>query len=262
MLNLSQKERLNHCEVSFEALCVDIGDYVKVDEAIASIETGKAAVDIKSPVDGKIIKFFAEVGATVLVGNDFAVIDEKASPLAEEPKPAPKVEKKEQPKEEPKAAPKPAPKPATPKPAAKPAEMPKTEAPETKGTREIRRVPMSRLRDTAAKRLKESQNTYAMLTTFDECDMTALTAMRKEMGPDFLDIHGVKLGFMSAFIKASVMSLQKYPAINAVIDGRDIVYHDYVDMSIAVSAPRGLVVPVLRNCESMSFAKMEKVRLG
>lgn len=190
------------------------------------------------------------------------MIDEKASSSAEEPKPAPKVEKKEQPKEETKAAPKPTAEPAKPKPAAKPAATPKTEAPEMKGTREIRRVPMSRLRDTAAKRLKESQNTYVMLTTFNECDMTALTEMRKQMGPDFLDIHGVKLGFMSAFIKASIMSLQKYPAINAVIDGRDIVYHDYVDMSIAVSAPRGLVVPVLRNCESMSFAKMEKVRLG
>eukprot|EP00826_Nyctotherus_ovalis_P010944 TRINITY_DN12856_c0_g1_i12.p1 TRINITY_DN12856_c0_g1~~TRINITY_DN12856_c0_g1_i12.p1 ORF type:complete len:232 (-),score=47.94 TRINITY_DN12856_c0_g1_i12:282-977(-) len=184
-------------------------------------------------------------------------VEKKPEPAAE----APKAEAKP----EPKAQAKQAAQPAKPKEEAKPkpmtAEMPKTEGPRTGGSREIRRIPMSRLRDTAAKRLKEAQNTYAMLTTFNECDMSALTAMRKQMGPDFLDFHGVKLGFMSAFIKASVMSLQKFPALNAAIDGKDIVYHDYVDMSIAVSAPKGLVVPVLRNCESMSFAQMEKVAL-
>lgn len=240
-------------------LNVDVGDYVKVDEAIASIETGKAAVDIKSPVDGKIVKFMAEVGATVLVGNEFAVIDETATASAEK-KPEPAAEApKAAARAEPRQTPEPAKAKGEAKPKPKAPEMPKTEAVRSKGSREIRRVPMSRLRDTAAKRLKEAQNTYAMLTTFNECDMSALTAMRKQMGPDFLDLHGVKLGFMSAFIKASVMSLQKFPALNAAIDGKDIVYHDYVDMSIAVSAPRGLVVPVLRNCESMSFAQMEKV---
>lgn len=247
------------------SLITDIGDYVKVDEAIASIETGKAAVDIKSPVDGKIVKFLAEVGATVLVGNDFAVIDEKAAPPAEDKKPEPKAEeKKPEPKPE---EPKPEVKKEQPKPEEKKPSPPKetpnskpVEVPAMKGSREVRRVPVNRLRDTAAKRLKEAQNTYAMLTTFNECDMSALTALRKQMGAEFLENHGIKLGFMSAFIKASVMSLQKYPAINAVIDGKDIVYHDYVDVSVAVSAPRGLVVPVLRNCESMSFAKIEEVK--
>jgi len=259
LLSLLPKEKLNHYEVSLEVKSIEIGDYVKADEAIASIETGKAAVDIKSPINGRIVKFFAEVGATVLVGNDFAVIDEKASPAEakEEKKSEPAAKPPKTEKKEPKVEAKPTTEPAKPKPKA--AESPKIEIPPMKGSREVRRVPMSRLRDTAAKRLKEAQNTYAMLTTFNECDMSALTKLRKTMGPEFLDIHGVKLGFMSAFIKASVMSLQKFPAINAVIEGKDIVYHDYVDMSVAVSAPKGLVVPVLRNCESMSFAQIEKV---
>lgn len=115
------------------------------------------------------------------------------------------------------------------------------------------------MRQTAAIRLKEAQNTYAMLTTFNECDMSELTNLRKELSEDFLKAHGAKLGFMSAFVKASVMSLQKFPAINAVIDGKEIVYHDYMDISVAVSAPKGLLVPVLRNCESLNFADIEKV---
>lgn len=206
----------------------------------------------------------AEVGATVLVGNDFAVIDEAAT-AGEAAKPAakapePKAEAKK-PEPEPVAqAPKAKPREEA-KPVSRPVEMPKFEVPMTKGGREIRRVPMTRLRDTASKRLKEAQNTYAMLTTFNECDMSALTALRKEMGPEVLETYGIKLGFMSAFIKASVMSLRKYPAVNAVIDGKDIVYRDYVDMSIAVSAPKGLLVPVIRNAESMSFVQLEKVNL-
>lgn len=238
---------------------------MKVDEAIASIETGKAAVDIKSPVDGKIVKFLAEVGATVLVGNDFAVIDETAAPPAET-KPAEKPEQKaEEPKQ--KAEEKPAepvketPKPkeeAKPKPAPKVERRPVMDVP-SKGSRETRRVPMSQLREHAAMRLKESQNTYAMLTTFNECDMTAISSIRRELGSDFLKKYGVDFTFVSAFVKAATMSLQGYPAINAVIDGREIVYHDYVDIGVEVGAPSGILVPVLRNCESMSFNDIEKV---
>lgn len=204
----------------------------------------------------------------MIVGNDFAVIDETATgpaaaaaPAA--PKAEPKVEAKPKAEEMPKAeAPKAEAKPA-------PAEAPKKEAAKPmitepvhhgpKGAREVRRVPLSKLRQTASQRLKEAQNTYAMLTTFNECDMTALTNMRKELGDIFTKTHGARLGFMSAFVRASVLSLQKYPAINAVIDGKEIVYHDYADISVAVSAPKGLLVPVLRNCESMSFADIEKV---
>lgn len=193
------------------------------------------------------------------------MIDETAKPpepKPEEKKPEAKPEEKkpeaEKPKEAPKAEARPAPEAKAPP---KKEATPMIEAPATKGTRETRRVPMSKLRQTAAQRLKEAQNTYAMLTTFNECDMSALTSLRKELGESFNKTHGVKLGFMSAFVKASVMSLQKFPAINAVIQGKEIVYHDYVDVSVAVSAPKGLLVPVLRNCESMSFADIEKVTM-
>ncbi len=247
---------------------LDEGDYVKVDEPIASLETGKAAVDIKSTISGKIVKLHAKVGATVLVGNDFAVIDETAAPPAAGAAPAAEPKKPEaeapkeapKPKQEPKVeAPKPQEKPAAPKAEPKKeAPKPMAEAAPMKGSREVRRVPMSKLRQTASQRLKDAQNTYAMLTTFNECDMSALTSLRKELAEDFQKVHGVKLGFMSAFVRASVMSLQKFPAINAVIEGKEIVYHDYIDVSVAVSAPKGLLVPVLRNCESMSFADIEK----
>lgn len=244
-----------------------------MDGPIACLETGKAAVDIKSTVAGRIIKLHAKVGQTVLVGNDFAVIDEtqvgsaKAAPApaqapaaapAETPKaPKPQEMKPESKPQEPKAqtsAPAPEKKPSAPEPA--PFKEP---IPAAKFSREIRRVPMSRLRQTASKRLKDAQNTYAMLTTFNECDMSEMTKLRKELGDDFLKTHNSRLGFMSAFVKASVMSLQKFPAINAVIEGKEIVFHDYVDMSVAVSGPKGLLVPVLRNCESLGFAEIEKV---
>ena len=262
----SRSEVINIFEYSPQPYKIDEGEYVKIDEAIASLETGKASVDIKSTVSGKIVKVFAKVGATVLVGNDFAVIDETAAaaaaPAAEEKKPEVKAEPAKE-ASKPAAEAKPAPK-AESKPEPKHEAAPKKEAkpmieaPAPKGGREIRKVPMSKLRQTASQRLKESQNTYAMLTTFNECDMTGLTALRKELAEDFLKAHGVKLGFMSAFIRASVMSLQKFPAINAVIAGKEIVYHDYIDISVAVSAPKGLLVPVLRNCEAMSFAGIEK----
>eukprot|EP00826_Nyctotherus_ovalis_P053721 TRINITY_DN7008_c0_g2_i11.p1 TRINITY_DN7008_c0_g2~~TRINITY_DN7008_c0_g2_i11.p1 ORF type:complete len:407 (-),score=116.07 TRINITY_DN7008_c0_g2_i11:140-1360(-) len=241
------------------ALSVDVGDYVKVDEAIASIETGKAAVDIKSPVDGKIVKFFADVDATVLVGNDFAVIDETASPPAEtKPKPEEKPKSAEPKAEEakPKGTKSEVPKaPQAPKPKAEP--KPVYEPPAA-GARNTRRVPMGKLREAAASRMKESQNTYAMLTTFNECDMSAISTLRKDLGADFSKKYGVELTFMSAFIKAATMSLLKYPAINGVIDGKHAVYHDYVDMSVEVATPKGIIVPVLRNCEFMSFGEIEK----
>eukprot|EP00854_Cymbomonas_tetramitiformis_P015102 gene15102-17859_t len=125
------------------------------------------------------------------------------------------------------------------------------------GPRE-RRVAMTRLRKRVSERLKASQNTYALLTTFNEIDMTNIMALRTEYKDAFLEKHGVKLGFMSAFIKASVAALQDIPAVNGVIDGDDILYRDYCDISIAVGTPKGLVVPVMRGCESMSFADVEK----
>jgi len=119
-------------------------------------------------------------------------------------------------------------------------------------------VKMTRLRLRVADRLKGAQNTYAMLSTFNEVDMTALMEMRSAYKDLFLEKHGVKLGFMSAFVKAAADALQAVPAVNGVIDGTDIIYRDYYDISIAVATPKGLVVPVLRNANQLDFAGVER----
>ena len=262
----------------FHDLSIDEGEYVKIDEPIASLETAKAAVEIKSPINGRIMKLHAKVGQVVLVGNDFAVIDETQAPPAEQaaPAPAPTAAAAPTPAAAPApAAPAQAPIPAAtpaPTPVAAPKPKPKAESkpkpkaeskpaahPKPTGAREERRVKLSMLRRTAADRLKKAQNTCAMLTTFNECDMSALSALRKDLGEDFFKAHGARLGFMSAFVRASVMSLQKYPVVNASIQEQELIYHDYVDLSVAVSAPKGLLVPVLRNCETLSFSEIEKV---
>ena len=120
------------------------------------------------------------------------------------------------------------------------------------------RVPMSRLRARIAERLLQSQSTNAILTTFNEINMAPVMALRKKFQDDFVKEHGVKLGFMSFFVKAAVHALKKYPVLNASVDGNDIVYHGYFDIGIAVGSPRGLVVPILRNADQMSFADIEK----
>jgi 2-oxoglutarate dehydrogenase E2 component (dihydrolipoamide succinyltransferase) len=161
------------------------------------------------------------------------------------------------------AAPAAAPAPAAPKAApaapavAKP--LPQVAAPSVNlGERPEQRVPMSRLRARIAERLLQSQATNAILTTFNEVNMAPLMEMRKRFQDKFEKEHGVKLGFMSFFVKAAVAALKKYPVINASVDGNDIVYHGYFDIGIAVGSPRGLVVPVLRNADQMSFADVEK----
>ena len=120
-----------------------------------------------------------------------------------------------------------------------------------------RREKMSRLRARVAERLKEAQNSAAILTTFNEVDMGPVMAMRRRYREDFERAHGVRLGFMSFFARAAVRALQRFPAVNAYIEGTDIVYHDYCDIGVAVGSPRGLVVPILRNVEGMSFAEIE-----
>jgi 2-oxoglutarate dehydrogenase E2 component (dihydrolipoamide succinyltransferase) len=117
---------------------------------------------------------------------------------------------------------------------------------------------MSKMRQRISERLKGAQNTYAMLTTFQECDMSRAMELRNAYKDEFLKRHGVKLGFMSFFAKASSYALQRVPQANAVIEGNEIIYRDYIDISVAVAAPTGLVVPVLRNVEQMSFADVEK----
>ena len=126
------------------------------------------------------------------------------------------------------------------------------------GDRPEQRVPMSRLRARVAERLLQSQSTNAILTTFNEVNMAPVMEMRKKFQDKFEKEHGVKLGFMSFFVKAAVAALKKYPVLNASVDGNDIVYHGYFDIGIAVGSPRGLVVPILRNADQMSFADVEK----
>lgn len=130
-------------------------------------------------------------------------------------------------------------------------------APAVTGERKEERVRMTRLRQTIAKRLKDAQDTAALLTTFNDVDMTAVMDARKQYKELFEKKHGIRLGFMGFFVKAACLALRDVPSVNAQIDGDEIVYHDYVDVSVAVSAPNGLVVPVIRNAESMSFAEIE-----
>ena len=138
--------------------------------------------------------------------------------------------------------------------------LPQVDAPASVslGERPEQRVPMSRLRARVAERLLQSQSTNAILTTFNEINMAPVMEMRKKFQERFEKEHGIKLGFMSFFVKAAVHALKKYPVLNASVDGNDIVYHGYFDIGIAVGSPRGLVVPILRNADQMSFADIEK----
>jgi 2-oxoglutarate dehydrogenase E2 component (dihydrolipoamide succinyltransferase) len=151
------------------------------------------------------------------------------------------------------------------RPAALPGGVPATALPQVQapkapqlGDRPEQRVPMSRLRARVAERLLQSQSTNAILTTFNEVNMAPVMEMRKRFQEKFEKEHGVKIGFMSFFVKAAVHALKKYPVLNASVDGNDIVYHGYFDIGIAVGSPRGLVVPILRNADQMSFADIEK----
>ncbi|CAL9243614.1 unnamed protein product [Arabidopsis halleri] len=240
------------------------GDRVEADEAIAQIETDKVTIDIASPASGVIQEFLVKEGDTVEPGNKVARISTSAdavshvapsekTPEKPAPKPSPPTEKPKV--ESTKVAEKPkAPSPQPPKQSAKEPQLPPKD-------RE-RRVPMTRLRKRVATRLKDSQNTFALLTTFNEVDMTNLMKLRSQYKDAFFEKHGVKLGLMSGFIKAAVSALQHQPVVNAVIDGDDIIYRDYVDISIAVGTSKGLVVPVIRDADKMNFADIEKTING
>jgi 2-oxoglutarate dehydrogenase E2 component (dihydrolipoamide succinyltransferase) len=151
-----------------------------------------------------------------------------------------------------------APQAKAPAPATPPAPSAKAWTPASTGERKEERVKMSRLRQTIARRLKEAQNTAAMLTTFNDVDMSAVIEARSRYKDLFEKKHGIRLGFMGFFVKACALAAKDVPAVNASLDGEDIVYHDYLDVSVAVSAPKGLVVPVVRNADRMSFAEIEK----
>lgn len=263
------------------------GDAVAVDEMLCELETDKVTVEVPSPVAGTLSEIVAAEGDTVgvdallaqIAAGDAAPAPAKAAepaPAAAAPAPAASKDVEDAPsakklmaennltdvqgtgkdgrvmKEDVLNALN------APAPAATPtAPAPRAPVPADQAARE-ERVKMTRLRQTIAKRLKDSQNTAAMLTTYNEVDMTEVMALRSEYKDLFLKKHGVKLGFMSFFTKACVHALREVPEVNAEIDGTDIVYKSYVNMGIAAGTPTGLVVPVINDADAMSFADIEK----
>jgi len=270
------------------------GDYVERDEMIAELESEKATFEVNAEQAG-ILKTIGKEGDTLNIGAVVAQIDETVAKPAEEKKEKPEPSKVATPASEPskieaKQQESQSRKPdtnlkATPVASAIIADKKvdtKTiqptgsngrifkhdvlEALNNPGRkpdlqlfgREEKREKMSNLRKTVSRRLVEARNTTAMLTTFNEVDMSRIMALRTQYKEKFKEIHGVGLGFMSFFTKAVCYALQEWPSVNAYIDGDSIIYHDYCDISIAVSAPKGLVVPVIRNAESLSMAEIEK----
>ncbi len=299
-------------EATIGELLKQVGDTVKVDEPIVSLETDKVAVEAPSPVAGTIKEFKVAVGDTVEVGAVIAVIEDgvaagESTEVKEREAPAPTPEPTAE------AAPAPAPaqapaqaKEATgdgaqtlspavrravlehgvdpstikgsgkdgrltkedviaaakakgddPAPAAAPAAA-ASAAPAATGERREERVKMTRMRQTIAKRLKSAQDTAALLTTFNDVDMTAVMEARDKYKDLFAKKHDIRLGFMGFFAKAACLALKDVPSVNAYIEGDEIVYHDFVDISVAVSAPNGLVVPVVRDAQAKGFAQIEK----
>lgn len=250
------------------------GDYVEADDVVVILETDKVSVDVRAPEAGAIVEILGEIDDVVEVGSPLYRMDTDAeAPEGGSEAPAPAAPAAEETAAAPAAAAAPTPvantaAPPTPPPAAAP--TPPSPAPPAAhqfpsataflGQRNERRTKMSRMRQRVAARLKDAQNTAAMLTTFQEVDMGNLMEMRKKYKDAFQEKHGVKLGFMSAFVKASTAALQELPAVNAYIDDetKEIVYREYCDISVAVASPGGLVVPVLRNTETMSFADVER----
>ncbi|CAN8031379.1 unnamed protein product [Ixodes persulcatus] len=258
-----------------------VGDSVTEDEVVCEVETDKTSIPVHAPASGVILELLVEDGTTVQPGKDIMrlQIGGGGAPAASRPA-APSA---------PAAAPSPAapaagspvsgPIPTTPPPAPAKPSGPMSSTPVSQiqmpgpvttsagvdvgdsvsvGARTEQRVKMNRMRQRIAQRLKDAQNTYAMLTTFNEVDMTSVIQMRNKYKDTFLKKHGVKLGFMSPFVKAVAFALQDQPVVNAVIDEQEIIYRDYIDISVAVSTPKGLVVPVIRNCEGMNYADIEK----
>jgi len=266
------------------------GEAVKRDENLVDLETDKVVLEVPSPADGVLKEIRHEVGDTVNSEQVIAIIEEGAvaaapAPAAAAPAPAP-------------AAPAPAApqagaagnadlspaglRVATEQnidaskvagtgrdgrvtkedlvnygkggsaPAAAPAAKP------TPGARPEERVPMTRMRARIAERLMQSKNSIAMLTSFNEVNLAEVVKMRKALGESFQKEHGIKLGFMSFFVKAAAEALKRYPFVNASVDGNDVIYHGYQDISIAVATDKGLVTPVLRDVQDMSFADVEK----
>jgi 2-oxoglutarate dehydrogenase E2 component (dihydrolipoamide succinyltransferase) len=260
------------------------GEPVKRDENLIDVETDKVVLELPAPVDGVLAKIIKKDGDSVQSGEVIAMIDTEAkATAAPSAAPSPKEEKAAAPKA---AAGSPAASPSAAKIAAEkgidtstiqgsgrdgrvtkgdvtgggqPAQAKAAPAPVQlpAGSRTEQRVPMSRLRQRVAERLVQSQSTAAILTTFNEVNMQAVIDLRNKYKDAFEKKHGVKLGFMSFFVKAAVHALKKYPVVNASMDGADIVYHGYYDVGVAVGSERGLVVPIIRNADQLSAAQIE-----
>merc|ERR1712115_494309 len=243
-----------------------VGDSVSEDEVLCEIETDKTSVPVPSPGSGVIEALHVEDGSTVQPGTKLLTL--KLGPGGAKPAaaaaPAPAAAAAPPPPPPPAAAAPPPPPPMPAKKAPAPGASPVIRMPpadpttEIAGTRSEHRVKLNRMRLKIASRLKDAQNTNAMLTTFNELDMSAIMQLRKENQDAFVKKHGIKMGFMSAFVKASAYALTKQPTVNDVIEGQETVYRDFVDISVAVATPKGLVVPVLRNVEGMNYADIEK----
>ena len=248
------------------------GDYVELDDVIVEIETDKVVLEVPAEESGVLSEISAEEGETVSELQVLGLIDDEAG--SEDTKPSETAEKvdekgkadsasqsnvseesqveelkaEEEVKEAPQVNSQAAPEPTAPEPiSSKPM-----------GNRMEERVPMTRIRKTIANKLHSATQNTAMLTTFNEVDMTEILSMRASYKEAFEKKYSVKLGFMSFFVKAAVESLKKFPTVNAYIDGEDIVYHAYCDVSVAVSSDRGLVVPVLRDAHKMGMHDIEK----
>ena len=273
-------------EVEIAEWLVEDGDYVEKDQAIAEVDSDKATLELPAEESG-IITLKAEVGDAVAVGEVVCLIDTSAEkPEGDVPKTEKKEEAvKEEPKQEPKAVEtaKETYASGTPSPAAKkildekgigPAAVsgtgrdgritkedamsavPSMGTP-TGGNRGETRSKLSMLRRKVAERLVSAKNETAMLTTFNEVDMGPIFELRKQYKEEFKEKHGVGLGFMSFFTKAVIRALQMYPAVNSMIDGKEMITYDFCDISIAVSGPKGLMVPVIRNAENLTFRGVE-----
>lgn len=256
------------------------GEIVKRDENIVDLETDKVVLEVPSPVDGVLKEIKFDTSSTVTSNQVLAIIEEGSIVAAPSPAPSQVIDQK------PVAVSAPAAKSSVDSlpPGARftattegidPAQIEgsgrrgavtkediinfakQNGAARASGTRLEERVPMTRIRQRIAERLMQSKNSTAMLTTFNEINLAKVSNIRKELQEEFQKAHGIKLGFMSFFVKAAANALQRFPLVNASIDGTDIIYHGYSDISIAVSTDKGLVTPVLRNVERMSFADIE-----
>ncbi|MES2961588.1 MAG: 2-oxoglutarate dehydrogenase complex dihydrolipoyllysine-residue succinyltransferase [Pseudomonadota bacterium] len=268
-------------EASIAKLHKKAGDAVKADELIVELETDKVTLEVNAPSNGVIAELKVKEGDNVKVGDLIALMSEGGATVTATAKAAPAAAPTQSQSE---SAPflSPAPKKLAAENnvdtskisgtgkdgrvtkgdvldvVANGVSAPQAASPTAAGAKPTERVKMSKLRQKIAERLKESQNTAAILTTFNEVDMTAVMALRAEYKDAFEKKHGVKLGFMSFFVKACITALKELPAVNAEIDGTDIVYKNFYDIGVAVGSPQGLVVPVLRDADRLNLAQVEK----